>query len=337
MVAVKSSEAQRYLLRPPEHVPVYLVYGSDAGLISERVRHILNLAVPDPSDPFQLARLNGDDIAVDPLRLLDEANTIPLFGGRRAILIDLGSKNITPALEMLLAAPPADCTIVIEAGSLRADAPLRTLLERDRSSAVIECNPDDSRAVEHLIRETLAKANLRIDDDAHDALGLMLGADRLTTRAELEKLALYCHGRGNVTLQDIRNIIANASGLVLNEAVNGAFSGNMAAIDETATRAFALGNDANALLGAALWHAVAMHRGRNSREGTGSGQRSGSGFGRGTAQNGQLQNWGAPQLQRCIALVQEAIGKCRRDPGLADIIAIRALFSIAQLGREKRR
>ena len=337
MVAVKSYEADAFLLRPPPHVFLYLVCGSDAGLISERTRQILKLAVTDPNDPFQLVRLGGDEIAADPLRLLDEANTIPLFGGRRAIGIDLGAKQVTPAIEMVLASPPLDCTIVIEAGALRTDAPLRKLLERDKRAATIECYPDDAKSIERIIQDTLARAGLAIERDASAALGLMLGADRLTTRAELEKLVLYCHGQTSVTVRDVENIIADASSLATNEAVNAAFSGNMSAVDATATRAFMMGNDANAVLATALWHATALHRGRIDRDASASAPRSGGGFGRSPVFETHLQDWSAARLQRCIANINEAIGKSRRDPGLAQILALRALMTIAQQGRELRR
>ena len=118
MVAIKSHEADRFLTKLPQHVFLYLVFGSDAGLVSERARHILCQSVADPADPFQFARMKGDDIAGDPLRLLDEANTIAMFGGTRAILIELGSKQLAPALEMLILAPPRDCTIIVEGGAI---------------------------------------------------------------------------------------------------------------------------------------------------------------------------------------------------------------------------
>ena len=93
MVAVKSYEADRFLARPPAHVFLYLVFGTDAGLVSERKQNILRQSVSDPSDAFQLVHLAGDDIAADPLRLLDEANSISLFGGKRAISIDVGDQD----------------------------------------------------------------------------------------------------------------------------------------------------------------------------------------------------------------------------------------------------
>lgn len=341
MVAVKSQEADDFLSSLPKHIFLYLVFGPDAGLVSERARHIRRLSVADPGDPFQIVQMKGDDVAADPLRLLDEANIIPLFGGRRAILIYLGSKQIAPALEMLFSATPRDCTVIIEGGAIKSDSPLRKLVERERAAAAIECYPDDARAVARLIQETLNAAGLAIDADARQTLGDLLGADRLTTRAELEKLVLYCHGRKSIKLRDVESLVADASALAISNAINGAFSNNMTAIDEVGTRAFIMGNNPNALLAAALGQAMALHRARVELESgntssSNSGRRSG-GFGRNAAFESQLQLWSAAALLRCIGNIQDAIAKVRREPRLAEILTIRILWTLALASRDIRR
>src|SRR5580765_1371742 len=114
MVALKSSEIESFVARPDPARAVVLVFGPDAGLVSERVDAVLRASVDDANDPFSLVRLDGDAIASDPARLVDEATTIPLFGGRRAIRIRVGGRNIVPAVEGVLGAPLKDCRVVIE-------------------------------------------------------------------------------------------------------------------------------------------------------------------------------------------------------------------------------
>ena len=91
----------------------------------ERSEALIRSAVDDPKDPFQLARLEGDELVGEPTRLVEEANTIPLFGGRRAVWVQGGSRNFAPAVEALIAAAAPDCRVVIEAGDLKRNAPLR--------------------------------------------------------------------------------------------------------------------------------------------------------------------------------------------------------------------
>ena len=130
MTAIKATQVDAFVARPDAGRPIVLIFGPDAGLVRERAEALIRGAVDDPRDPFALARLAGDELAAEPMRLVEEANTIPLFGGRRAVWVKAGSRNFVPAVEALVAAAPPDCRVVIEAGDLKRNAPLRALCER---------------------------------------------------------------------------------------------------------------------------------------------------------------------------------------------------------------
>lgn len=338
LVAVKNAEADRFISRPPQNIFLYLVFGPDAGLVSERAKAIAAHAVEDPKDPFQLLRLGGDDLAADPLRLADEANTVPLFGGRRAIWITAQGKAFTAALEPVLHVPPSDCTIVIEAGALKRDALLRKVCERETRAATIECYPDTIKDLSGLIDRETEAAGLRIDADAKTFLVSLLGQDRLATRSELAKLMLYAHGQGKVKLEDVEAVVADASTLALDAAVNGAFEGDFAAVQDTAARVYSEGGDYNLILGAALRHAITLHRmrldvetGRTSAESGGYSQ----GFRRAAAVDKHVRTWNSGRLARAITILNDAIGRCRREPRLSQALTARALWTIALAARSK--
>src|SRR6202046_176171 len=94
MVALRGKEIDGFLARPDPGRPIVLLYGPDAGLVRERAEASLASAVDDPTDPFSLVRLDGDELSAEPSRLVDEAMTIPLFGGRRAIRVRAGSARL---------------------------------------------------------------------------------------------------------------------------------------------------------------------------------------------------------------------------------------------------
>lgn len=334
MVAVKSGEADRFIAKPPPNIFLYLIFGTDAGLVAERAQKIIARSVDDTKDPFQFLRISGDELAADPLRLADEANTIPMFGGRRAIAIDAMGKNFVAALEPVLAKPPLDCTIVIEAGALKRDAPLRKLCESDPRAAAVECYPDSAKDVAQLIDTELRADGIGIDAEAKTLLVSLLGEDRLTTRSEIAKLALYARGAGTVTIDHVAAIVADASSVALDAAIDGAFDGDLLAVEKTAERVFSEGGDYNALLGAALRHATALHRARLDAE-SGRGGGGGFGFRRSAAFDRHLRAWPSERLARTIAALNQAIGKARRDPRLADQIALRALWTIALSAKRK--
>ena len=69
MVAVKASDVDTYLARLDRAAPVVLIFGPDAGLVSERVNAVIAASVDDPADPFSLVRLDGEDVSAHPARL----------------------------------------------------------------------------------------------------------------------------------------------------------------------------------------------------------------------------------------------------------------------------
>jgi DNA polymerase-3 subunit delta len=104
MVAFKAAQVDSFVARPNPAQPIVLVYGPDAGLVRERAEALIRIAVDNPNDPFSLARLEGDELAGEPTRLVEEANTIPLFGDRRAVWVKAGARNFVAAVEALAAA-----------------------------------------------------------------------------------------------------------------------------------------------------------------------------------------------------------------------------------------
>lgn len=341
MVAIKSRDAERFVKAPPASIFLFLLHGADAGLVRERALAIVAQRVDDRHDPFQCVEMSGEAVAADPLSLLDEANTVPLFGGRRAIIVETGAKSIVSPLEQLLAAPPADCAIVLTAGALKRDAPLRKLIEPSKLAAAIECNPDDEQDLHALIDQSLREAGLSATPQARLLLQSALGEDRRMSRSELAKLILYMHGATAVDASDVENIVAHASNIAADRLVLDAFSGQAAAAGEALDRLIAGGGDAGQLLGGALRYAMALHRARLTvdRDGRpdaaiGILMRSGFGFSQRPQLEQHLRLWPAAKLAALLPSLRDANQRARANAALAEMEAGRALLRIAsQAGR----
>ncbi len=87
MVALKGGEFDRLVAHPERTRPLVLIFGPDHGLVAERAAALAKAVAGNSDDPFALVRLDGSDLAADPARLIDEARTVALFGGRRTIWV----------------------------------------------------------------------------------------------------------------------------------------------------------------------------------------------------------------------------------------------------------
>lgn len=266
MTAIQARAADAFVRRPDAHFVVVLAYGPDAGLVSERVKALVAASVDDPADPFQLVRLDGDDLAADPGRLIDEVATVPLFGGRRAVWVRAGRGNLAPALAPVLDTPPRDCRVVVEGGDWKKSAPAVALVERSRAGAVLACYGDEAVSIGQIIAEEVAAAGLAIAPEAREALIALLGGDRLASRGEVQKLCLYAAAAGRIELADVEAVVGDASAFAADAVVDAAFGGRAAALERALGKAWTEGVDAGVLAGTALRHALLLHRLRGEVE-----------------------------------------------------------------------
>jgi DNA polymerase-3 subunit delta len=305
--------------------------------VRARALTLIEKRVDDRRDPFQCVEMSGDAVAADPLSLLDEANTIPLFGGRRAILVEAGTKSIVAPLEQLLAAPPQDCAVVVTAGVLKRDAPLRKLIEPAKLGAALECQPDADQDLDSLIDESLRAAGLSIAPEARMLLHAALGEDRRMSRAELAKLALYKQGETRIEARDIEDIVAHASTIAADRLVLDAFSGELGVAGEELDRALAGGADPGQVVGGALRYAMALHRARLTADREGGRadvgitilMRNGFGVFPRPALERHLKSWTAAKIAAVIGPLREAQRRARVDASVAGIEAGRVLMAIA--------
>jgi DNA polymerase III subunit delta len=341
MVALRGKEIDSFLARPDAGRPIILLYGPDAGLVRERADALIASSVDDPNDPFSLVKLDGDELSAEPSRLVDEAMTVPLFGGRRAIRVRAGSRSFAGGIDTLAEMNVRDCRIVIEAGELRPESPLRKACEKAKTAVAIGCYPDTERDLAKLMEDELRIANLRIAQDARAALMSFLGGDRQASRNELRKLTLYAHGKGEVTLDDVMAVVADASELKLDPIVDGAFGGKPEMVETEFGKAMIAGTYPGVIISAAQRHAAWLHKSALAvASGTPVSAILEGGFprlhfSRKPSAEMALRNFSPARLLPIIDQLATAALDMRKQPGLAAAIAQRTLLSIAISARRK--
>src|SRR3954447_5971417 len=335
VVALRGKEIDAFLARPDPGRPIILLYGPDAGLVRERADALLASAVDDPNDPFSLVRLDGDELSAEPSRLVDEAMTVPLFGGRRAIRVRAGSRSFAGGIDTLAEMPLKDCRIVIEAGELRPESPLRKACERAKTAVAIACYADDASQLARLIDSELRPSNLRIAPDARAVLTALLGGDRQASRNELRKLALYAHGKGEVSIDDVMAVVADASELKLDPIVDGAFAGKPELVESEFAKAMIAGTYPGVIISAAQRQAAWLHKSALAlAEGTPVSTLLEGGFprlhfSRKPNVETALRNFNPARLALIIDQLAVAALDMRKQASLAPVIAQRVLLSIA--------
>jgi DNA polymerase III subunit delta len=258
-VKLTAARVAAFLQRPDQAIRAVLLYGPDTGLVRERADTLARSVCPELKDPFRVADLSGSGLAADPARLADEAAQLSLIGGRRVIRVQDATDRLTRLFAEFLDAAPGDGFVVVEAGELPASSSLRRVFDTSPRAVAIGCYPDVPRDRATLIRDTLRAHRITASSDATQYLVEHLGNNRLLTRAELEKLALYAGDGSYIELDDVRLSIGDSAALAAEDAVMAAAEGNTARVDRVVDRVLQEGESAVSVLRVMLRHLQRLH------------------------------------------------------------------------------
>lgn len=336
MTEIKSHEFETFLQRAPRSGGIFLVYGPDRGLVSERAGQLARLTGVALDDAFSTLRMVASDLAGQPGRLLDEINAIGLFGGDRLVwLKEAGNdKPLVDAIAILDKEPPRGCTLVIEAGDLKKGAGLRKAVEASRSAVAIPCYADDTRALSGLTDKELEAAGLRIVPAARQRLMESIGGDRLASRNEIRKLALYCHGRNVVEEEDVVAAIGDASAISVDDAVDAILKGDQGAYLNAMQKILSSKTPVFLVLQACLrqFQLLELMRAEMDEKRSNAGQVMATlgrqlHFRRKPVVEQALRKWQLPALRRETVRLQAAILQSRQRSALEGTIALQTLLS----------
>lgn len=323
-----------------------LVYGRDEGLVRERATKIAHQIVEDLQDPFLVANIDGAKLKDEPYRLADEVAAISMMGGQRVIRVDGATDGVTGAAKSFLDNPVGDGLVVITAGGLTAKSSLVKLFTKAKNAALIPCYEDNQGEVQSLIFEVLGQYDLTIDPDAVAYLQANLGGDRMVSRSELEKLALYMGksadgSRLTVTITDVKDCVGDSGTLTLDMIAEATTGGDLKALDGTLFKAFNRGESAIPILRNVARRLQKLHLVRGSMD---------RGVPTETALmsvvynkwspekrslQAQLGKWSVVKLSHALEIVSEAENSCKITGLPERAICARACLRIANAARSR--
>ena len=333
---VAPRQIDEFLSRPDPAVTAVLIYGPDQGLVRERAEQLTNAIVEDINDPFLITSLTGPGLRQDPATLSDAAAAMSFSQGRRVIRVREVTDGSSKIFSAFLENPKGDSLIIIEAGELAARTSLRKTFEQADNAAALACYVDDDRRLHQVIDESARQYGITISREAVAYLLERLGADRMVTRNELEKLALYMDEGGTVTLEDARACVGDSASVSLDAIVYAAGSGNHAALDTALRRVITEGTQPIQILRATARHLQRLHLAASFvREGQSPDQamkalRPPVIFLFAERFRHQLSIWPVRRLADAIDVILEAELTCKTTGMPAEIICARVLMRITQ-------
>src|SRR5262245_18095505 len=339
MTAIKTNQAASFLAALDKRTPPILVFGPDAGLVAERARSAAERLAACETPAGEIVRLDDGDLENDPGRLYVELQTVPMFGGRQIVRAAAGRRVTAALLKPLIEEGPLAGSLIVEAGNLKTDDALRALFEKSAKAVAIACYSDAPQDLDGIIREVLHANGLEISGDARQLLLGRLGADRALSRAEVEKLALYVHGRRRIEAEDVDAVIGDAAELAMDRILTAAASGQSASAMAECDRIVAAGESPQAVIAVAQRYFHRLHRVRTAIDGGASFDEAARQlrpplhFKQRSAFEAQVRTWSVSRLNLALGAMAAAAKTARLTPLLEAAVMERVLLQVAQLAR----
>jgi DNA polymerase-3 subunit delta len=337
MAALKSQQASAFFSKLDRKLTAVLVHGSEPGLVAEIAKLAADRLAARDTPPGEIIRLEDAELETEPDRLSIELQTIAMFGGRKVVRTSLSRRVGLEQLAPLIEAGRLEGALVVEAGNIKADDKVRTLFEKSPIAVAIACYADAARDLESLVRDVLGEFGVEIAPEARELLIARLGADRILSRAEIEKLALYVTGRTRIESADVEAIVGDAAELAVDRIVLAAVSGEARTAVRECDRAIASGESPQLVISALLRHVLRLERVRTAMDAGRSFDdairplRPPVFYKQKDALAAQARIWSPDQLARARVRIAETQRRARIESDLESALTERVLLEIAGL------
>lgn len=180
------SRAAAALDRPDSKHHFFLFSGADnsnSRLLAQRLLATLKA---------EKVAATGAQLKSDLAWIVDEAASLPMFGGTRLLWIEPAGEEIVPAVEALLACARVEAPAVAIAGAaLRKDSALGKLVDASPLALHVASEAQTPREQVGSIQELGRAEGLVVTPELAERIAEEAGGDLLLAKLELQKFALY--------------------------------------------------------------------------------------------------------------------------------------------------
>ncbi len=342
MTALRASGIDGFLRKPDPAIGALLIYGDEIDAVREIAARAVKKFAGSLDDPFAVTVLADGDLASDPARLIDEVQSMSMFGGNKTIWIKSAEQGFLKAVLPVLEGTISGNFIVAEAGSLAKSSPLRSAFEKSAHACAVPLYGADPEEIVSIATQVLARDKLRMDQDVAHRFLELAGTARGLVRREAEKLALYCLGQARVSVADVEAVCGNDSGRGTDQLADSVFGGDVEDADRLFHDLLQGGTDAGRLLSVVHQHGmklqdfrVAIERGAAVDQALRQ-ARPPIFFRRLDKLKAQLRAWSLSELVNAGHTLGTNVLAVRQNAGLGQAIASRCLLSVARQGRKLR-
>jgi len=209
-VKAKPYQIDALIPRLKQEFAAALVFGTDAAGIQEVAKKIQSIIIPE-AGPFSVISLTPADLKNTPDRVLEEANTPDLMGGRRLIWLKEATAGHADIMANFIEYRQTDAFLLMTAENLTKSAALRAESEANPHILVVACYPPEVMDLRRIIMDFARSAGFDFSPEACDYLIQNTDNNTLILKNELNKIGLWNKDKKRITLDLIQQLVGTGT------------------------------------------------------------------------------------------------------------------------------
>ena len=187
-----------------------LVFGTDSSGVQEAAKQIQNIVIP-VAGPFSIISVTPTDLKNTPNRILEEANTPDLMGGRRLIWLKEATSQHADIMADFVQKRQTDAFLLMTAENLTKSAALRVESETSPDILVVACYPPEITDLRRIIQNFAHEAGFDFAPEAIDYLIQNTDNNTSILKNELGKIALWNKDKKRITLEISQQLVGTGT------------------------------------------------------------------------------------------------------------------------------
>ena len=228
---IKEYLIDNYLLNPEDKINLFFFIGPDSGLTDQRVKTLCKTLRIDNYNPFNVSRIDQNELEKNPTKLLDESLTYSLNTEKRFVFLKIYSENVPTSVvksikDLISHFPLKDTKVIISARNLSLTLPLVKHINDNVFCNTVVSYQKNARSLQTEIIYVFSQEGIKITDDALKLLESNLGDNQLNTKKTLDNIISFVYPRKTIDYEDIIKITPNSKLIEINQTVFSVFTGN---------------------------------------------------------------------------------------------------------------
>ena len=200
-------------------------------MTDQRVKILSKTLRIENNNPFNVSRIDQNELEKNPTKLLDESLTYSLDTENRFVFLKIYNDNIPTSVvksikDLISHLPLNDTKVIISARDLSLTLPLVKHINDNVFCNTIVSYQKSAKSLQTEIIYVFSQEGIKITDDALKLLESNLGDNQLNTKKALDNIISFVYPRKTIDFEDIIKIIPNSKLIAVDETVFSVFTGN---------------------------------------------------------------------------------------------------------------